>query len=107
MSAYFKSFKLNDLIKLHKATANQLLRIRDELEVLLLDIRMQNNSADIIANNYKKTLDKLHSIYDDAPSTTDKAVTLAREALNITKDNSFCDEEIDGFLPDSLRRIDT
>lgn len=107
VSAYFKSFKLNDLIKLHKATANQLLRIRDELEVLLLDIRMQNNSADIIANNYKKTLDKLHSIYDDAPSTTDKAVTLAREALNITKDNSFCDEEIDGFLPDSLRRIDT
>ena len=43
-----------------------------------------------------------HVLYQSAPNTTDKAVKLARKALNVSKDNTFTEDEINAFLPDEL-----
>lgn len=104
VSAYFKSFNLSNLIKLHKDTANQLLRVRDQLELVLLDVKLKSKTVDEITDEYKEIVDRLHTVYDEAPSTTDKAVEQASKALNINKDNTFTDSEIDKYLPEALRK---
>ena len=52
VSSYFKAFNLSDLRKSHKTSANQLLQIRDKLEMVLLEIKMQKN---YLAERYPKT----------------------------------------------------
>lgn len=102
-SSYFKVFNLSELRKEHKKSANQLLQIRDKLEMLLLEIRMQSKQPEEIFQQYNELIDRLHKCYANAPQTTEKAVELARKALNVTKDNYYSDDEIDSFLPETLR----
>lgn len=104
VSAYFKSFDLTTFTKAHKSSANQLLRIRDKLQLLLVDVRAEFVPVKDVRSKYEELLNELHTIYNEAPNTTDKAVQQARKALKITKDNSFADDEIDSFLPKELRK---
>ena len=80
ITAYFKSFDLQKLI------------------------RLQNVSVENLLKRYNELVKETDTIYLEAPSTTDEAVDRASEALKIKKDNTFSDEEIDSFLPISLRR---
>lgn len=104
VSSYFRAFNLSDLQKSHKASANQILQIRDKLEMILTEIKIRSKPPEIIWQDYKELLEELHKCYNEAPATTDKAVKLARKSLNIKKDNSFSDDEIDSFLPETLRK---
>lgn len=105
VSAFFKSFDLQTMVSQHKAAANNLLSVRDELKLLLLKIRMKQGEPAELSNEYEEIVHQLDKVYADAPNTTDKAVDMARTALNITKDNTFSDTEIDGFLPAGLRKV--
>lgn len=104
ITTYLKTFDLQTLIAAHKATANRLLAVRDQYRILLLHIRLQNDSLETLSTKYGELVDKADRIYLDAPSTTDKAVKQAGKALKVKKDNTFPDEEIDLSLPESLRR---
>lgn len=104
ITAYYKSFDLQKLVSSHKSTANKLIAIRDQYKVLLTEIKLQSDSVEKLLTKYKELVKKTDAIYLEAPTTTDKAVNRAREALKIKKDNSFTDDEIDSFLPVSLRR---
>jgi hypothetical protein len=104
VSAFFKSFDLQAMVNQHKAAANNLLIIRDDLKLLLLQIRLQKDDPIDLYEKYESTVHRLDKIYVDAPKTTNKAVEMAREALNITKDNTFSDAEIDSFLPAGLKK---
>lgn len=104
ITAYFKSFDLQKLITSHKATANKLISVRDRYKVLLTEIKLQSDSVENLLSRYNELVRETDDIYLDAPSTTDEAVDKASEALKIKKDNTFSDEEIDSFLPSSLRR---
>lgn len=104
VSAFFKSFDLQTMVNQHKAAANDLLVIRDELKLLLLQIRLQKDNPDILYGKYESTVHHLDKIYACAPNTTKKAVEMARESLNITQDNTFSDGEIDKFLPHTLKK---
>lgn len=104
ITAYFKSFDLQKLITAHKATANRLIAVRDRYKILLTEIKLQNDSVANLLLKYNALVDEADAIYQEAPSTTDEAVERASEALKVKKDNSFSDEEIDSFLPSSLRR---
>jgi hypothetical protein len=53
---------------------------------------------------YLKLETEKHQAYLNAPPTSDKAVAMAKKALEVSQDNSFSDEEINRFLPDSLKR---
>lgn len=104
ITAYFKSFNLQKFITSHKTTANKLIAVRDQYKVLLTEIKLQNDSVENLLIRYKELVEKTDTIYLEAPSTTEKAVNKASEALKINKDNTFTDDEIDSFLPASLRR---
>lgn len=105
VSALFKSFDLQTMVGQHKAAANNLLAVRDDLKLLILQIKLHKNNPDVIYDRYEEIVHQLDKVYADAPNTTDEAVALARTALNITKDNTFTDGEIDGFLPVELRKV--
>ena len=104
ITAYFKSFDLQKFIITHKTTANKLIAIRDQYKVLLAEIRLQSDSVENFLVRYKELVERTDAIYLEAPTTTDKAVERASEALKVKKDNTFTESEIDSFLPSSLRR---
>lgn len=107
ITAYYKSFDLQKLIASHKATANKLIAVRDQYKVLLTKIKLQNDSVENLLLSYEGLVKEADAIYLKAPSTTEDAVDRAREALKVKLDNTFSTEEIDSFLPDSLRRRNT
>jgi hypothetical protein len=53
---------------------------------------------------YNELVDETHQLYYEAPQTSDKAVKLAKTALEKTQDNNFTDEEVDRYLPPLLKR---
>ncbi len=101
-----KTYRFNENAKSHKETANRLLAIRNETTVLLTSIRLKNKSAIELENKYASLIYKANSIYKEAPSTTDKAVQLARIALHTKGDNSFSEDEINSYLPEALHKGD-
>lgn len=105
ITSYFKSFNLMNLTKIHKEAALEYLALRNELELLILSIHLREADVASIEEKYESIVNnKLNSIDSKAPSTTEKAVKKAREALNVKKDNTYTDSEIDSFLPKNLRR---
>ncbi len=94
ISFYYKSFDLQRLIASHKTTANKLLAARERYKIILGQIKLHVDSAESIFNEYMKLNDCVVLIYQEAPNTTDEAVAMAKEALRVTKDNSFlCPQE--------------
>lgn len=104
ITAYYKSFDLQKLVASHKATANKLIAVRDQYKLLLMKIHFQRDTVETLVSRYDELIKETDAIYLEAPSTTDDAVARAREALKVTQDNTFSAEEIDSFLPESLRR---
>ena len=107
ITAYFKSFNLQTLGKQNKEAANQFLVIRNELLQIISDIHIQKESVHDIEGRYNEIIRRLNELYVAAPSTTDKAVERATQALNEKQEYTFSEEEIDRFLPASLSgRVD-
>jgi hypothetical protein len=106
VAALFKSFDLQAMVSQHKSAANTLLVVRDNLKLLLLQIRLQKDDPGTLYEKYESTVHQLDKVYADAPNTTNKAVEMARKALNVTQDNMFSDAEIDIYLPIELRKGD-
>ena len=80
-----------------------MLALRDRYIHLLLEVKINDDIPHLVRAFELLEQDK-HKIYDSAPITTNKAVDLAREALNVSHDNSYTDNEIDGMLPEGLRK---
>lgn len=104
INTFFKSFNLPQMVSQHKTTANNLVSIRDDLELIILQIHMRQETPDELYFKYEKLVHKLDEVYAQAPNTTPKAVKMAQKALHITKDNTFTDQEIDQSLPAALRK---
>lgn len=104
ITCYSKSYNFYKLFILHKATANKLLAVRERYKMLLTEIKLQNDSVDQLIYEHKKLVEETMVIYSNAPSTTDEAVERAGVALKVMEDNTFSENEIDSFLPPSLRR---
>ena len=106
VTAYFKSFDLQQMITGNKNAAVKLVIIRDRLYMIILKIHMQSNQAEILLAEYEQTIKDLDEIYQSAPNTTDKAVELASVALKVNGDNTFTEDEVNAFLPENLRTED-
>lgn len=104
LTVYFKTFDLTKLTKIHKEAANKLLIVRNEITGLLMSIKLKEKTVSELEDLYNKLQYKANEIYKDAPQTTNKAVKLAKEALQVTGDNTFSVEEIDSYLPAALRK---
>ncbi len=104
VAAYFKSFDLDKMTKVHKSAANKLLVLRNDITALITLIKLEEKSVADLEDRYIELMDKSNEIYSNAPQTTDKAVRLAKIALQVTGDNTFSQEEIDSYLPEALRK---
>ena len=106
INSYFKSFNLQNLVSQHKSAANNLLRVRERLLILLMQTKTQLKTISELSADYEEIMGTLNAVYVDAPTTTDKAVSSASIALKQAGDNTYSDEEIDRFLPKGLRKDD-
>ena len=103
ITSYLKFFDFLALSKQNKDAANKLLTIRNELFLLISDLHMMNKDIDDLTSIHTDIVKRLNNLYLEIPTTTDKAVKHAAKALNINKEYTYTDEEIDHFLPDSLK----
>ena len=104
VSLYFKSFDLNNLTKTHKEAANRLLIIRNDFTSLLLSIKLKEKPVSELEDRSHKLNGLANDFFKNAPTTTNKAVKLAKKALQVTGDNTFSIEEIDSYLPAALHK---
>lgn len=103
ITAYFKSFDIKEMEKQNKEYANKFLIIRNELLHIICDLHMKNRNVDEINKEYISIMNELNKLYITAPSTAQEAVDRATDALKVNKEYTYTDEEIDNFLPPSLR----
>ena len=95
------------MVGIQSVTAKKLLEIREELKLLILELRTGKIEFETASDDYRKIVARLNEIYKDSPRTSDKAVEKARIALNISKDNEITDKEVDLSLPKLLRKGNT
>lgn len=103
ITTLFKSIDLNGLSKENKDAANKFLVVRNEMLQVIADIHLQEDDVPSIEGRFSNILSKYNELCVEAPTTTDKAVAKASEALKVKKDYTFSDDEIDCFLPYSLK----
>lgn len=104
IAAYFKSFDLSKLSGAHKEAANTVLGIRNDYLGLITSIKLKEKTIVDLECEFHKMMKRANDAYNSAPSTTNKAVRLAKKALQITGDNTFTDDEIDSYLPEALQK---
>lgn len=103
ISVYDKTFNLRDLGAQHKIAANKLISVRNELLQIIADIHIHKDSVDTINSRYQELVVRLNKIYSEIPTTTSKAVERASDALKKNDEFTYSEEEIDRFLPPTLR----
>ena len=79
ISALLKSFDLQSMAKANKATATKLVGLRDELQTLILKIKMGEQSVYSLTDEFEALQKRVHVVYSDAPKTTDAAVKWPRK----------------------------
>ncbi|ABI55739.1 SLATT domain-containing protein [Alkalilimnicola ehrlichii MLHE-1] len=104
LNGYTKDYDLGQLAQKHRQAAADLWLIREQYLSLLTDLRSNSSSEDELREKRDDLLTELHALYSGAPSTNFKAYKKAQEALKNLEDMTFSDEEIDAFLPKSLKK---
>ena len=102
VSAYLKSFHPGSVAQQHRDTAAQLGNVRECYLSLLTDLpELMQDEATKRREELRSTL---ASLYIAAPRTDSKANSEAQDRLKNREDLTFSDDEIDCFLPLSLKR---
>jgi hypothetical protein len=104
LTLYSKDYNLLALAEKHKQAALDILEIREKLLSLLVDIRIGNKGVSEYQLERDKLNEQLVNTYRGAPKTINKAYKIASRALQKNEEFTFSDEEIDKFLPVSLRK---
>lgn len=104
LNGYTKDYDLGQLAQKHRQAAADLWLIREQYLSLLTDLRSNSRGDDELREKRDDLLTELHALYSGAPSTNFKAYKKAKEALKNLEDMTFFDEEIDAFLPKSLKK---
>jgi len=104
LTLYSKDFNLLAIAEKHKQAALNILEVREKLLSLLVDIRIGNKEISQLQQTRDELNEQLVNTYRGAPKTINKAYQIASKALKENEEFTFSDEEIDKFLPESLRR---
>ncbi len=95
----------NDTLKkkydMHKESANKMWLVKERYLTLLTDLPYLDIS--IIRQERDKLTEMLDNIYQTAPQTSNKAYSLAKEALKENEEQFFKNEELNQMLPEHLR----
>lgn len=104
LDIYTLSYDIDKEIKLHVDTINKLWNIRESYLSLLVDMKINALEIEEIIIKRDKMQEMLNGVYEVGPRTNSKAYKIASVALKINEDMTLHDEEVDMFLPDSLKR---
>lgn len=104
LTAYMKDVDPGQQAEKHKKTASELWDIRESYLSILSDLH--DGHLDIATSREKRDelQARLATIYATAPRTNSKAYGIASDGLKAQEEMTFSDEEIDKFLPATLRR---
>lgn len=107
LTAYMKDVDPGQQAEKHKKTASELWDIRESYLSILSDLH--DGGLDITESREKRDelQSRLATIYSTAPRTNSKAYGIASNGLKAQEEMTFSDEEIDKFLPATLRRADS
>ena len=86
----------------HRTVAKELWYVREKYIHLLTDIATNPHGIDA-SRRRNELVEELKFIYKFAPDTSSKAYAAAQKALKISEDMTFSNDELNRFLPDSLR----
>lgn len=103
LNTYTKDYDLEKLAQKHSDTAAKLWVIRESYLSLLTDMRSNSLSLDKVQAKRDTLQNSLESIYQNAPRTIEQAYKLAQKALKVDEQMTFSNEEINKFLPNTLR----
>jgi hypothetical protein len=104
LTTYLKDFDLGAIAQKHRDTGSKIWSIRESYLSLLTDLRMNTMHQDQARKRREELQEELGQIYLGAPQTDGKAYIAAQKALKDLEDYSFSKEEINKFLPDSLKK---
>lgn len=104
LTSFLKEYNLGETIQKHATAALELLDIRERYFSLLTDLKANLISTSDIISKRDELQDELSKTYKGSPRTFFKAYSKAQTALKVNEELTFSDEEIDKFLPASLRR---
>jgi hypothetical protein len=96
------SFDPGEAEERHRATAKQLWLIREQYQLLLVDMMEGQVERHLLLARRDQLVADLERVYSQAPSTSPRAYKRAQTALKVSEDMTFSDEEIDRFLPTAL-----
>ena len=104
LNAYTKNYDLGELAQKSRQAGADLWIVREKYLSLLTDLRIGIKPVEELVVERDCLLQELYGVYSGAPSTNNKAYRKAQEALKSLEDMTFCDEEIDAFLPRALKK---
>jgi hypothetical protein len=102
MSAYMKNFDLGGIAQAHREMASKLWNVRECYLSLLTDLPTMHRDEAVAQRDELQTM--LAALYQSAPQTNRKAYKEAQDRLKKMEDMTFAEQEIDHFLPLSLKR---
>ena len=104
LDIYTLSYDIDKEINSHIDMINKLWDIRESYLSLLVDMKINSIEIKEIKSKRDELQERLNKVYEVGPRTNPKAYKKASVALKINEDMTLHDEEIDLFLPDSLKR---
>ena len=102
VAAYLKNFDPGAIAQKHRDAAAKLWNVRECYLSLLTDLPRLSHEAAVERRDELQAI--LSALYEGAPQTDGKAYEEAQRRLKEMEDMSFTADEIDCFLPLSLKR---
>lgn len=102
VAAYLKNFDPGATAQKHRDAAAQLWNVRECYQSLLTDLPKLSYDQAVERRNELQSM--LAALYVSAPQTNGQAYVEAQDRLKNMEDMTFSDDEIDCFLPLSLKR---
>ena len=91
----------------HRSCSTRLWRLREEFRALLADIQDGSVTLDAARDRRQALISALESVYQDAPPADRRMYEAARKALPVSYEAALADEEVDRFLPPSMRKSES
>lgn len=104
VTTFLKDLDLGADAQKHRDAASKIWGVRESYLSLLTDLRMSSITDDQGREKRDRLQYELGQIYVGAPQTNYKAYEKAQKALKEKEDYTFSKEEINKFLPDTLKK---
>jgi hypothetical protein len=88
----------------HRSCANRLWLVSEQYRALLAEIQDGLLDPAVVLTRRDELIHQVHAVYEHAPPIDRRSYETAREEVQKSPDVPLTDEQIDRFLPESLRK---